>query len=60
MLAVIVAAGAVGMVLVAKKDAIFPNVSVCGTDVGGMTQSAPRRTLSAPPGGTIRAPRCSP
>ena len=37
-LAVIIAAGAVGMVLVAKKDAIFPNVSVCGTDVGGMTQ----------------------
>ena len=22
-----------------KKDSIFPNVSVCGTDVGGMTQS---------------------
>ena len=28
-------AGAVGMVLVAKKSAIFPNVSVCGTDLGG-------------------------
>ena len=46
-LAVIIAAGAVGMVLVAKKDAIFPNVSVCGTDVGGMTQSAAAEAIRA-------------
>lgn len=47
MLAVIIAAGAVGMVLVAKKDAIFPNVSVCGTDVGGMTQSEAAEAIRA-------------
>ena len=46
-LAVLVAAGAVGMVLVAKKSAIFPNVSVCGTDVGGMTQSAAADAIRA-------------
>ena len=46
-LAVIIAAGAVGMVLVAKKDAIFPNVSVCGTDVGGMTQSEAAEAIRA-------------
>ncbi len=46
-LAVLVAAAAVGMVLVAKKDAIFPNVSVCGTDVGGMTQAAAADAIRA-------------
>ena len=46
-LAVLVAAGALGMVLVAKKSAIFPNVSVCGTDVGGMTQSAAADAIRA-------------
>ena len=46
-LAVIIAAGAVGMVLVAKKDAIFPNVSVCGTDVGGMTPSEAAEAIRA-------------
>ena len=46
-LAVIIAAGAIGMVLVAKKSAIFPNVSVCGTDVGGMTQSAAADAIRA-------------